>query len=398
MDGQKQLKSTGAKVEAAQAELQLRQKAAAKALEEEAKAEVELAALQAKQQNCRQRNAHLAFQVAVEATVGVEGFSELEASLSYLGVALQAAGLVHAEAAFMAVADFVRKFAPQNYNQELDPVLRELDSVASTATIDVENERVDWMEMEARGEAREIVFASPPKAFETSIATLEAARLYQPMALEANLPAACALWKQNRAAETGEVGRKMGVAKAVGANKRTAGKSRAHSEEKLVHNKTNKQAAKKRAISLVRPPRQESKQVPELMDIVEEGRAGGISSGESGRKSSRGARIMGRGRSRSVSRERGRKRGLSGSRAPKLPSEEGQRRSGRKKHGWDQGVDAQAPAFEHCLGCGAGPLQDSLLKARCMCGGPLCEACQGANACIRCNGTDVAGHDEQVLG
>ena len=398
MDGQKQLKAAGAKIESAQAELHLRQAAAAKALEDEAKAEMDLAALKAKEHNCRQRNAHLAMQVAVEATIGVEGYGELEAQLSYVGVTLQAAGLVHAEAAFKAVAGFVRKFAPQQYNQAMDPVLRELDSAASTATIDVENERVDWMELEARGEAREIARASTPKAFETSIATLEAARLCQTTAQDANLPAVCAIWKKSRAAETGDVGRKLGAAKAVGASKRAVGNARAHSEEKLVHNKVSKQATRKRALSLVRPPRHEAKQVPELMDIMEEEKGLAINSGASGRRSSRGTQIVERGRSRSVSRERSRKRGLEEGTVPRASTVEGQRRNGRKKHGWGPEGGAPALAFEHCLGCGAGPLQESLLTARCVCGGPLCETCQGANACIRCNGSEDARHGRKLLG
>ena len=387
VDGQKQIRAVGARIEDARTELQLRQQAAAKALEDEAKAEVELEALKAKEKNCRQRNAHLAMQVAVEATVGVDGFDELEAHLCFLGSALVAAGLVQAEQSFMAVANFVRKFAPRHYAKEMDPVVRELDSAASTITIDLENEAGDWIEQEALGEARQVPAGATPRAFETSIATLEAARLTQAGEVQQMLPAVCEIWKANRAADKSDGERKARVAKTTLSSKRILGKSRAHSEEGLVQNKTCKQPSKKRSSSLLRPALQDKKG-PDPMDAVEEGKGGGSACGGSssilGRKDSERRR----GRSRSLSRERSRRRSSFSSESGRFEGKGIKGPPRRAKRGWEkeEEEEVRAAAFEHCLGCGAGPLRDALLQARCQCGGPLCAECQGANACMRCNG------------
>ena len=387
VDGQKQVRAVAAKIEDAEALLQQKQQAAAKALEDEAKAEVEVEALRAKERNCRQRNAHLAMQVAVEATVGVDGFGELEAHLCFLGSALAGAGLVQAEQSYMAVADFVRKFAPQHYAKELDPVVRELDSAASTITIDLENERVDWIEQEARGEARHVSVGPVPRAFETSIATVEAARLTQAGELQQSLPAVCEIWKASKAPDKSDGERRSRATKTTLSAKRTLGGTRAHSEERLVQNKTCKQAARKRSSSLLRPALQDKKgQVP--MDVLVEGKVEGSISGGSGSVRGGKPREKRRGRSRSLSRERSRRRGSVRSQSSRPegkghdgPSQKETRGWGKKEEG-----EARAAAFEHCLGCGAGPLRDALLQARCHCGGPLCEECQGANACMRCNG------------
>ena len=192
LDGQKELGKRGKAIEVAREVLERAKAASARVLEEEANAEAWLRACIASEENCRARNAHLAFQAAIEATVGLDGYNELEQKLHYIGSCLAAKGMVHAEEAFMSVAWFVQKFAPQSYSKADDPILQELASSGSDATVLVgdDDEGVDWMALEAAGEhkaiRKEVLL---PKAFETPIATKEAARLAKPVGAQCALPA-----------------------------------------------------------------------------------------------------------------------------------------------------------------------------------------------------------------
>ena len=137
LEGHKEVGKRGKMVQDAKDLLEKAKMASAAALEEEAKAEAWVQACAAREENCRYRNAHLAFQVAVEATVGIDGYQELEQKVHYLGATLAAGNQSHAREAFEGVAWFVSRFAPQTYSKADDPLLQELASSDPDETVQV---------------------------------------------------------------------------------------------------------------------------------------------------------------------------------------------------------------------------------------------------------------------
>ena len=75
------------------------------------------------------------FQVAAEASEGVDGFGRLVGSVELLGHGLAQAGMREYEGAWNHVAEFIKWFRPQHYDAKEDPLLVDLRSVGSTATL-----------------------------------------------------------------------------------------------------------------------------------------------------------------------------------------------------------------------------------------------------------------------
>ena len=266
-----------------------------------------------------------------------------------------------------------------------------------------------------------------PKAFDTPIATAEAGKLAKSVGAKCSLPAA--LWNASFGREEPE------KKKAVSTKRATEGR-KARSEERLVQPKVCKKGAKTRAVSVARLKGGRKEHAGEEVERrknhgMEVENCSGGSRGRSlvrpssGRSASRSPRLDGtrvslpnasvalvaaggqlamqsRGhRPRSVSRisagSRGRRGGVV--RAQSLETEiSGKREDGkRRKRGWGPTDELEAQCLDHCLACGDGPMQRSLLVARCDCGGQLCRDCAGANTCMRCNGTTKAMARQQLL-
>ena len=239
-------KKGGREKEAAREALERARRATAEVLEAEGKAEAWVRACATREENCRLRNAHLAFQLAVEATVGVEGYKELEEKLYYLHAKLATDKDAYAREAFGSIAWFVSKFAPQSYNKQEDPLLRDLASSDSdeTALVGQGGGADGGAEVEKEiGKEGSRMQHDPPKAFDTPIAAAEATRLAKIVGGKSALPAAF-----GNASGKEDTERK----KAVSTKRATEGR-RARSEERLVQSKADKKSAKARATSVARP-------------------------------------------------------------------------------------------------------------------------------------------------
>ena len=186
-DGQKELARRGKETQAAAQELEQARRAAAEAVEAATQAEARVSACEAKQENCRLRNAHLAFEVAREATIGVHGYGELEEKMLFVEAALSEAGVHQVSAAFADIAWFIRRFEPQQYREDDESVLRKLESTESDETVEVGRGGVEGGSTagDGGGATGEVV---SPKAFDTGITVQAATRLA--LADERSLPVA----------------------------------------------------------------------------------------------------------------------------------------------------------------------------------------------------------------
>ena len=358
-DGQKELARRGKETQAAAQELEQARRAAAEAVEAATQAEARVSACEAKQENCRLRNAHLAFEVAREATIGVHGYGELEEKMLFVEAALSEAGVQQVSAAFADIAWFIRRFEPQQYREDDDSVLRELESTESDETVEVGRGGVEGGSTagDGGGATGEVVL---PKAFDTGITVQEATRLA--LANERSLPVA---WRgkgagsARRAASEGQHGRAevMAVEKgsAVGREggrrrEREASRSRASSRSR------GRKRSKERSRGHSEGEETEL-YGEEEMDWTREAR---------GTKRDRTSEAQGRG---SVD-------------LAIMGDGEGYKKEAEARRAGGWGVQ------EHCLACGEGPMPAGAWRGECECGGPICQQCEGASACMRCNSKD----------
>lgn len=399
LDGQKELSKRGKEREAAKEALEVARRTTAQVLEAEARAEALVRACAAKEENTRLRNAHLAFQLAVEATVGVEGYKELEEKLYYLGAKLAVDDDRYAREALESIAWFVGKFAPQTYSKDHDPYIKELASSDSDATVDVARcgARSGLGGVEAgvaHGATEAPAQARPPMAFDTPIAAAEAARLAAKVEEGITLPAA---FRSTTGREEPE--RK----KATSAKRATEGR-KARSEERLVQAKVCKKSARSRAASVARPKggKGESERGGEGKEMEQGARSNPTTTGSRGRSLARaasarsgsrtprieGASVLSAASGATGGKGRGGVEERAGSRFgdERRGGEAGNSMEGkRRKREGDINMEECPQWGDYCLGCGNGPLHPSLLTGRCVCGGPVCQGCCGANACMRCN-------------
>ena len=64
----------------------------------------------------------------IEASVGVEGYSELAQALGNIGCALELAGAHNVEGSFARVAGFMYQCVPKEYSKRSDPAVQEFAS------------------------------------------------------------------------------------------------------------------------------------------------------------------------------------------------------------------------------------------------------------------------------
>ena len=451
LDGDKELEKRERAVEEARDALGAAHETTVAAVEHERKMEAELEARLREVDNCKARNCHWVFQAAMEAAMGLGGYNELAASTQYVGATLAANGAVHAERAYEQISAFVRKFAPQHYERQNDPVLAELESAdtESIATVCVGQGAMDWREAEAQGEAGAIAQEGLlPKAFETAIVAQEVARTAALRAQEENLPESWKKERQRAERESLVAGENKGVCK-VGGAKRSVGERRGCSVDVGVRSKCVKGLGKKQSTTLAK--RNQSRGRAEdraamggketegeerarswdpSMEWTADGRGkrkrqvdeaqrretsrnaprntqGDGQKAEGGETKTESALVLhaerktgarGRGeRSRSSSRHESRKK--AGGMGMPTAAEGEKPRDGGKRRGWEEEDPprAEAQPLFHCLGCGDGPMHGLLLAGKCVCGGPLCRERAGANSCLRCNGASTRGAAGRIL-
>ena len=359
-------------IEEAERQLEDARQRAARAREEEAQAAQRVQRCNGQMDEEKARYASLAFQAAIEASVGVEGYSELAQALGNIGCALELAGAHNVEGSFARVAGFIYQFAPKEYSKGSDPAVQEFASEEEKSSSSSSSNSdgtipVDWFEQEAAAERDALQRASPPpRAFETSIATEVSVKFARSVEDAEKMPLA---WQK-------------GNQKVPLLELRMAGGAKA---ERQGGGKDERAAAEGR----VRTGKRVARSVDE---------AGGRRQGKS--------RSRGRGCGRSLPRSDGGGAEHEGSQGGSMDwrgevrgtkrgrSREPQRRKGSSE---DEVDGAAEQAHEHCLACGDGPLIPSLLRERCSCGGPICGQRTGASSCVRCNG-DRSQLQVQVLG
>ena len=177
LDGKRKEERCRRGLEKAKEELGETRRVTAQALAAEGRAEAELRAWEAKLENCKNQNAYVRIQAAVDGLAGVDGFNELAQSLAVVGALAAANGSEVALHAGHHVENFILQFQPKTYNEEFDPYLQDLESSSSEATTvevgggrlprerDVEEDGEEGRDEGAQKRTRTI----PAAAFETAI-------------------------------------------------------------------------------------------------------------------------------------------------------------------------------------------------------------------------------------
>ena len=409
LDGRKELERCQERLRSAREELAEAKAEAARVLTREARAEASVRAWQARCENCKSKNAHLGFQAAVEACAGIEGYEELAQNAMFVEAALAAGGMQEAAQAYQQVSWFISQFGPKVYNKKEDPLLQDLSSVESGATT---------IDIDALGGTEDV-----PGAPELAIPLTNVVQPGQ------GQPVCWQIDTHGAQGPPGEEEQQKGMPPREDRQScKQAVRSKIGKEKKRGASVAANKSSREHGVDEGRRMEvEEARRVDEEMEQEDSGGPFVVvrRRGREKRDRSRSSTATvdgGRGRSRRRSRAA---RGWScgkvrscGEGAMLVPldggggevgasksgeaqvqltlaiqqaasAKEGKKRGKKKRWASEESVGAQRESgqqrHEYCRACGDGPWAIEELRHSCACGAPICDQCQGSNACERCN-------------